>query len=154
MYRNLLKDTKILKISNGIAAGTSNVITDTFAMDGYGSVCIFADLSAVTDAATVQLTACDGLLSNGTDGTVIRDVSNNVVQTTALVTSGNSNQAVALDVQRPGGPNGANYVTACLVRSGQNVTVTKIWAMLYNPVNTPVTQPASIACQATCLAAT
>lgn len=143
MFRNMLKDTKIVRIMNAVSAGTTDTQTSsTFAMDGFDSVCVVAELGPVVDAAVATLRVQDGSVSNGSDAANISGAS------AALTASSSSNTNLVVDVQRPA----SEYITVTLQRATQNVTINGITAYLYNTKNLPVTQPASVAASAECLA--
>jgi hypothetical protein len=145
MFLNGLKDFKIVKISNGATTGTSAVTSNTFAMDGFDSVLIIADLAAVTDNCVLSLKAQDGAASNGSDAADITGAT-----TGNLTASSSGNGQLVLDLHLPK----KEYVTAVLGRTTQAATVNSITAILYNAHNKPVTQPATVLKSATVEATT
>ena len=136
MFRNMLKDCKIVRIMNAIAANSNGTQTGTVVtMDGFDSVCAVLDLAAVTDTATVTLRAGDGSLSNGADKANIAGAS------ATLTASTSSNFQVVLDVQKPL----LEYVTFSVDQAVANSAIGSMTAYLYNAKNIPVTQPSSVA---------
>lgn len=141
---NFLKEVKIVRIKNAVAAGTTDTQTSsTIAMDGFDSVCIVAELGPVVDAGVATLQVQDGALANGTDATNI----SGAVATLTGSTSGNTQMVV--DVQKPL----KEYITVTLGRATQNITIDCITAYLYNAHNKPVTQPATVSASTEVLAA-
>jgi hypothetical protein len=154
MFLNVLNDAKLVKISNGAAAGQTPVTSNTLDTAGYNSVLLVADLATVVSGAVIQLTAQDGVQANGSDAANITATTGPfaaagaTVQTPALTDSGGatSNKLVALDVIKPQ----KRYVTAVLTRTTQNVTVNSLWALLYNADVKPLaSQDPSVAASAT-----
>jgi hypothetical protein len=154
MFLNALADFKLVKVSNGAVAGQTAVTGTTFDMTGYNSVLLVADLATVVSGAVLQLTAQDGLQSNGSDAANITattgpfGVAGATVQTPALTDSGGatSNKLIALDVIKPQ----KRFVTPVLTRTTQNVTVNSLWALLYNSdLKALAAQDASVAASAT-----
>jgi uncharacterized Zn-binding protein involved in type VI secretion len=128
---------------NAVAAGNGDTQTSsTFAMDGFDSVCVVAELGPVVDAAVATLRVQDGSLSNGSDAANISGAS------AALTGATSSNTNLVVDVQRPQ----TEYITVTLQRATQNITINGITAYLYNAKNVPVTQPASVSASAIVLA--
>ncbi len=136
MFRNFLKDVKIVRIMNAIAANSNGTQTGTVVtMDGFDSVCAVLDLAAVTDNATVTLRAGDGSLSNGADKANIAGA------TVTLTAATSSSQQIVVDVQKPL----LEYVTFSVDQAVGNSAINNMTAFLYNAKNVPVTQPSSVA---------
>ncbi len=135
MLNSILKDCKIVKVSNGAAAGQTAVTTSTFDMSGYDSVCLIADLAAVTDGCVLSLKAQDGNQANGGDAADISGAT-----TGTFTASSSSNKLVVLDAVQPQ----LRYVTAVLGRTTQNAVVNTIIAILYRTKTKPVTPDASV----------
>jgi hypothetical protein len=135
VFQNFLKEVKVVRIKNTVAAGTTDTQTsNTIAMDGFDSVCVVAELGAVVDAAVATLVLQDGAQSNGADATNISGAS------AALTALGSSNTQIIVDTVRPQ----KEYITAILTRAIQNITIACITAYLYNAKSKPVTQPATV----------
>jgi hypothetical protein len=152
MYVNVLKDMKIVKASNGAAAGTTLQTSSTIDMTGYNSILWLVDVGTVTSGAVMQLTAQDGAAANGSDAANIttptgpQGGATSTVQTAALTDAGtNSNKTFLLDVQKPL----KRYQTATFSRTTQNVVVNTIIAILYNADGPkPITVDTSVAASA------
>jgi hypothetical protein len=64
---NLVKDTKIDRVSNGAAAGTTNITSDVVDMKEFDSCMFIAELGDVTDTSELTLKIQQGDESDGSD---------------------------------------------------------------------------------------
>lgn len=140
MRLNFLKDIKIVRAMNAVAANSNGTQTSS-TVDGqdFDSMCAVLDLAAVTDNATVTLRCLDGALSNGADAANIAGAS------VTLTASTSSNYQVVLDVQRPL----SRYITFKVDQAVQNSAINDMTIFLYNTSGKPVTQPSSVAASGT-----
>jgi hypothetical protein len=133
--QTLFKQAKVMKISNGAAAGTSAVTSSTVDMTGYNAIMVIADLGTVTDASVLKLDLQEGAASNGSDAASVTGMA-----TAAFTAATSSNTILVADATRPQ----KRYITAVLTRTTQNAVVNTIIAILYQSDNPPVTADASV----------
>lgn len=134
---SILKNCKITRVMNAVAAGTSAQNTSVLDMQGYDAVIFVALLGAVTDASVLTLTAKENT-ANSTSSPTPTDVSGGA--TSAVTASANSNHVLASDVIRPS----KRYVFAALTRTAQNAAIDGVIAIQYRARDLPVTQPATL----------
>jgi hypothetical protein len=132
MNLNLLKDAKIIKVSNGATAGTSEVDGSAVDMSGFNSVCYIVDLGTVTDGSVLTLQIQDGPTSSPT--------TNMTGASATFTASGSSNTTMIVDVQKVQ----QRYNRAKFTRTTDNAVVNTILAILYNANSKPVTLDASV----------
>lgn len=128
------KDVKVTRVSNKVAAGTSQIDSSRVDMTGFDSVLFLASIDTSTDTAVITLIA----KSNVADST-----SNSTTEKTGTaVTDASGNQAnrdFMVDLHRP-----QNKFAYCsMTRTTANVAVNAIYAVQYNAAKgpLPVTQP-------------
>lgn len=126
----LLHGAKFLTISNGAAAGTSLVTSDTFDSANFEDVVIVAKIGTITGAGTATLQVQQGDESDGSDAADITGAS-------AVATgSADSDQLVVVDVYKPM----KRYITVTVTRAAANSEVDGIVAVLKSARSMPVTQ--------------
>jgi len=137
MIQSLLADTKIIRVSNGAAAGTSAVTSSVVDMQGYQGICFIASLGTVVDASVLTLTVNENTANSTSSPTPVA-VTGGATQ--AFTASTSSNTDLIVDVVRPKD----RYVYCVLTRTAQNATVNAIYAILYKANTRPVTQTTNI----------
>ena len=128
--QSLLKDCKITRVSNAVAAGTAAIDSTGVDMQDYDGVIFLALLNTVVAGAQIDLGAQESA-DNATWGATIA-----AAQTATITDAGgaSSNKYLAVDVYRPA----KRYVRAELRRQTQNVTVDGILAIQYRSRVKPV----------------
>jgi hypothetical protein len=137
--QDFLSECKILKIMDSQAAGQTDPTSDIVDTQGYEGCCFICKLGAVTDAGAVKMTIYQDTDSAG--GTVAALSGAEAAIATA---SSDSEQVIVVDVKRPR----ERYLQALITRADQNSEIDAVIAILYNPINIPVTQPATIDAEA------
>lgn len=132
---NLLPDIQVTQVSNGSAAGQTEVDSSILDMSGYDGVMFVASLAAVTDACVLTLTPQDNA-TNATGG--MAAITGITAPTFTASTS--SNTMLVVDVYRPQ----LRYVRAALTRTAQNAAVNCIVAIQYKATKKPTTQGATV----------
>jgi hypothetical protein len=132
--RNMLKDTKTVKVSNGSAAAQTEVDSSIIDMAGFNAVRFIVDLGTVTDASVLTAQVQDNSI-NSSSG--MADVTGAVATFTA---STSSNKVMIVDVVRPV----QRYLRLKFTRTAQDAAVNTILADLYQADNVPVTLDASV----------
>lgn len=135
MMGSLLKDCKILKIEDSVAAGKAATVSDVVDTAGYGGACFVYKLGTVTDGAAVTLK-----VSQNTANSTSKMADLSGATAAIAVASGDSEQTLVVDVVRPR----ERYLIATITTATQNVEVDSGFCILYNPVKKPVAQPATI----------
>lgn len=132
-----VKDWKITRVSNKVAAGTSQVDSSRVDMTGFDSVMFLCGVDTSTTTGTLQLVA----KSNPADST---SNSTTEVTGTSITDSGGNqaNQDFLINLHRP--QNRYAYVSA--VRGVANIALDGIWAIQYNASKGPLalTQPTTV----------
>lgn len=132
---SILKDCKITRVENAVAAGTTEQISDTVDMSGYDSVCFVQLLGDVDNTSVVTLT----VKSNATDITTGGTTEKAGTATTATATSAD-NKLIVVDVLRPS----QRYVFASLTRATANAVLDGLIAIQYGTKSLPVTQGTTV----------
>lgn len=133
--KSILKDCKITRVMNAVAAGTSAQSTTALDMSGYNSVIYIALLGTVTDGSILTLTAFDNAANSNSGGTAVSGGA-----AAAYTAASDSNHYLVTDVIRPTG----RYSYAQLTRTAQNAAIDGILAIQYNADTKPVAQPAAL----------
>ena len=131
---NLSKSSKLIRVSNPVAAGTGNVVCSTVDRQGFTGVLIIAAMGAIVSGALASLKAQGGAVSNGSDAADLIGASRAIADT-------DDNKLVVLDLNRPG----QRYITPVITRATQNATVDSVFVLLYNPSNAPVDLHSTVA---------
>lgn len=130
----LTKDVKFTRVSNAVAAGTTDV-TATIDMAGFNGGAFAVLFGAITSTAVTSVKLGSGSASNGSDAV---DLSNSSV----TVADDDDNQMVVVELV-DGMPDGDRYLTVTVDRGTANAVIDGIIAMQTNPKAKPVTQDAS-----------
>lgn len=128
--QNLLKDIKIVRVLNAVAAGTSPQNGSILDMSGWDGVTFIALLGTLTATQVTSLKAQQGNQSNLSD---VADLAGTLVGPLA---DGDSNKCLALDVYRPTD----RYVRCVVNRGTANAVIDGIVAVQYRGRKSPVTQ--------------
>jgi uncharacterized integral membrane protein len=135
MIGSLLKDCKILKIEDSVAAGQAATVSDVVDTAGYEGACFIYKLGAVTDAAAVTLAIAQDTAANAATAHAIAGATAAIA-----VAATDSEQTLVVDVIKPR----ERYLQATLTIATQNAEIDSGFCILYNPNVMPVTQPATI----------
>lgn len=130
----LTDNCKIVRVKNGVVAGTSDN-QDSTGVDcsGYNGVAFLSAFGAIAATGTATMKAQD----SATDGSYA-DVADTAL--TALVT-GNANKCAFIDLGRPQ----KQWNRVRIARATDNSVIDGVWAILYDPILLPVVQDTSIA---------
>lgn len=141
MAVSILKDMCVTVINSNVTAGTSainsSVILD---MQGYDSVCMFAQLGTVTSTCVLTL----NINSNTTSSTSGATLETGATCTVTDAGGNTSGDVLLVDLFRPS----KRYVYANLTRTTANAVINSIIAIQYNTKNYAATQPASVVASA------
>lgn len=128
--QNLLKDIKVTRVLNAVAAGTSNQNGATLDMSGWDGVLFIAAVGTLTSTQVTGLKAQQGNASNMSDAA---DLAGSAVGPFA---DADGNKALALDIYRPL----ERYVRCVVTRGTANAVIDGVIAIQYRGRKSPVTQ--------------
>lgn len=127
---NLSRASKLKRVSNAVAAGTSDINSSSVDMTGFDSVSFIVSFGAITAGAA---TNCH--LETSSDDTNWDDLAGSAI----TVADDDDNQCVFLDLHTPR----ERYIRCVVDRATQNSVVDGIVALQYNAHVEPVTHDAS-----------
>lgn len=131
---DLLNRTQRVMCKTNVAAGTSD-ITDAVAVDtqGFGG-CMF-----IFHFGTITTNAVTGVRVAGLDTSSPTEGTDNLAGTALAVPDTSSDKIVSIDIYRPT----TRYLRPVVDRATQNAVLNSIVAILYDPMEIPVTAHAS-----------
>jgi hypothetical protein len=135
---NFLGEHKVTRLSNAVAAGTTDVNATHVDMSGYEGVVFVAALGTLTATAATGMHAQQGQLSDDSDMADLAGTQLNMVDT-------EDNKLLVLEVVHPE----ERYVRPVLDRATANAVIDGIIAIQYGGKKAPETQPASVSASAT-----
>lgn len=135
---SIMRDCKITRVSNAVAAGTSDISSSVMDMTGFDRIAFVVFLADVIDGSVLTLTARQNTANSSSTPTP----TSTGVATAAFTASATSadNKMLMVDVVRPI----ERYVFAFLTRITQNAAIDGIFAIQYNARTNQVTQPAEM----------
>jgi hypothetical protein len=136
--QSLLKDCKIVRVMNAVAAGTSDQNSSVVDTQGWDGVCFIAAFGTLTATQVTLLKAQHGDASNLSDAADITGAA------TAALADGDSNKLAVVDVRRPV----KRYARAVVDRGTANAVIDGVIAILYRGDTVPVAADGSIAASA------
>lgn len=128
--QNLLKDIKLTRVLNSVAAGTTNQTGSTLDMSGWDGVTFIAMLGALTATQVTGIKAQQGQASNMSDAADLQGTN------VGPMADGDSNKCIVLDVYRPV----ERYVRCILIRGTANAVIDGVIAVQYRGRKSPVVQ--------------
>lgn len=135
MIESILKNCKIVPVENSVAAGQATTVGEIIDTQGFAGACFIYKLGTVTDGAAVTLKIYSGTNATVTDVAELSGASAAIAST-----SSDSEQRLIIDVVKPR----ERYLRPTIVTATQNVEIDDAICILYNPINMPVTQPATV----------
>jgi len=130
----LTSKTKLIRVSNAVAVGTTTITSETVDTAGWEGVRYFVAFGAITDG-TPQIKVRQGQQSNMSDGA---DLAGTLVA--GAITD--DNKLLMVEVFRPA----ERYSDCQVVRGGATgAVIDGIFAELYGPRKRPATQDADVA---------
>jgi len=120
MAEQISNQIKTTRVSNAVAAGTSDIDSSSVDMRGYEGVRFTVLFGTITAAAVTSIKA-----ARSTDDSAFNDL----LGTAITVADDDDNKAFVLDVWRPG----ERYVRCTVDRATQNAVVDGIIAEQYGP---------------------
>lgn len=134
---NILKSTKISRVSNAAAAGTSDINCTSVDMAGFDTVTFVASFGTLT-ATQVTLLKLEGSDDNSSFSAISSS-------STSAMADGDSNKLLAATINRPAN----RYVRAVIDRGTANAVVDGVVAFQYNSRDIPTTHASSVSATVT-----
>ena len=131
----LSKATKLIRVSNAVSAGTSDVETTAVDMQGWGGVRWITAFGAITSSAVTSVKAQQGAASNLSDAADLAGTAISIADT-------DDNKIVSLEVVRPQ----ERYVRLVVDRGTANAVIDSVVAELFDPVSLPSSGDDSTTC--------
>lgn len=128
--QNLLKDVKVTRVLNAVAAGITNQNGSTLDMSGWDGVTFIASLGTLTATQVTGIKVQQGQASNMADAADL--INTNV----GPMADGDSNKCIVVDVYRPL----ERYVRCVVTRGTANAVIDGAIAIQYRGRKSPVTQ--------------
>lgn len=125
----LTKDTKLTRVLNGVAAGTSEQLGTVIDMQDFEAVTFAVAFGTITSGAATSIKVQQGALSNGSDMTDLTGTSVTVADT-------DDNKVAMVEVHRPQ----KRYVRVAVERATQNAVIDGAFAFQYGARVKPTTQ--------------
>ncbi len=139
--KNLAKETKVIRVSNAVAAGAADANSSVVDTAGFEDVTFIVAFGAITAGAVTGVKAQQGTAADGSD---MADISDAVV----AVADDADNKLVVLEVVKPT----KRYVRAVVTRKTQNAVIDDVTAILSGgrklppPVDSTVVSVTSVVC--------
>lgn len=135
MIGNLLYETKVVRVSNAVAAGSSD-ITPSAGVDfsGWDGGLFVVAFGAITTGAVTSVK----LQQSSDDGAV--DTYADIAGSSVVVADDQDNKVALIDVIRPA----ERYVLPIVKRATQNAVLDGILCLLYRARKEPVTQSSNV----------
>ena len=131
---NLGTDSKVVRWSNAVAAGSTDVESSAIDMLDYDNVMLIAGLGTLTAGQVTALSAEGGPNSDESS------VSATWTPTTPAMADGDSNKLLILDIEKPL----YRYIFATINRKTQNAVIDFGIAILYNGKAKPAVVDSSV----------
>ena len=129
--KNLTPNVKTIRVSNAVAAGTTDIDCTAVDMQGFDSVRFIALFGT---AATTHVTKL--VIKQSADNATF----SNAIQTGTAMADGDSNKMIIAEVTAPG----ERYVRCTVDRGTANIVIDGVIAELFNAARVPVVQDASV----------
>jgi len=128
--KSLVKDSKITRVSNAVAAGTTDVEATSVDMSGFDAVAFIVEFGTITSTAVTSVK-----IQQSSDNSTFEDVAG----TSITVADDDDNQVFVAEVVRPE----KRYVRCVVDRGTANAVIDSIVAIQHQARELPVTQPAT-----------
>lgn len=133
--QSLLKDAKVTRVMNAVAAGQTAQSTTALDMSGYDAVLYVVLFGTVTDNSVLTATANENASNSNSGGTAVTGGA-----TAAVTAATNSNNVMLVDVVRQS----KQYSYLTITRTAQNAAIDGVIAIQYRTRSLPVTQPTTV----------
>jgi hypothetical protein len=136
--KSLLKDTKITRVENAAAAGTTDLKSTVLDMAGYENVCFVAILGDATSGSVLELKVYGNTADSDSSPTPVELTSDSCQYTAGA--SDADNKMLIVDVVRPA----YRYVFSEICIDTQNCALDAVLAVQYNGDELPITQGSTV----------
>lgn len=131
---NVARASKATRVSNAVAAGTTDINTTVLDMQGFESVEWVASFGALTATQVTLIKAQQGDLSDGSDAADITGAA------TAALADADSNKCLRLEIVRPT----KRYVRCVVDRGTANAVVDGVVAVQHHAHKQPVSDDSTV----------
>lgn len=135
---NLLKDAKITRVMNAVAAGTSDQDGTVLDMAGFDAVCFIAAFGDNVSGSVLELQGFGNTASSTSSPAPVELTNDELLNTVGA--SDSDNKLLVLDIVRPA----YQYVFPRVKRGTQNAVIDGIIAIQYRTRDLPVTQGSTV----------
>jgi hypothetical protein len=125
---NLMKNTKLTRVSNAVAAGTTDINSSEIDMQNFEGVVFIVAFGTITASAVTSIKAQQDTATGMASAADLEG-------TGVTVADDDDNQLFWLDIFRPQ----ERFVRCVVDRATQNAVVDGIWAVQYGPKKKPTT---------------
>jgi hypothetical protein len=132
---NMIKDVKVTRIMNGVAAGTTDQTSSRLDMQGFEGVTFIISFGALT---ATQVTSAKVQQNTIDSGTGMADLAGTSIGPLA---DGDSNKEMIIDIWQPQ----ERWLQVIIDRGTANAVIDGITAIQYNAHKSPTTQPSTAA---------
>lgn len=132
---NLIKNVKVTRVMNAVAAGTSDQEGSVLDMQGFDGVVFVAAFGTLTASQVTSLKAQQGAASNLSDAADLEGTA------TGPLADGDGNKLLVLDVYRPQ----ERYVRCVVDRGTANAVIDGVIAIQYAGAKLPIAQGSTVA---------
>lgn len=130
---NRANTEKVIRVMNGVAAGTSAQTSSAIDMQGFDGVKIYSAFGAITSGAATSVK-----VQQSSDN-ASADAYADLLGTSVTVADDDDNQVVVHDIYRPK----ERYLKVVISRATQNAVIDGIIAVLYGASKMPTTDDSS-----------
>jgi hypothetical protein len=130
---SLLKNCKVTRVMNAVAAGTSDQTSSIIDMQGYEGVMFLASFGTLTATQVTSMRAQQGAAA------AMGDAADLEGSTVGPLADDDDNQCLVLDVYRPR----ERYVRVVIDRATANAVIDGVVAIQYGPREKPTVQDAT-----------
>jgi hypothetical protein len=133
MAKQLSECCKFVRLSNAVAAGTTDITSTFVDTAGFEGVCFVVELGAITGGAVTSAKLIGSALADGSNPYDLAATAQTIADT-------DDNKIVLLDLYQ----SRDRYVGVLVDRGTANAVVDSIYAILYDPRKLPVVQDAAL----------
>lgn len=132
MGKNLLRGIKITRVSNAVAAGTTDVECSEVNMEGFDGVQFVAQFGTITATAVTSMKAQQDIVTGMANAA-------DLLGTGVSIADDESNLCLILDIYRPR----EQFMRPVIVRGTANAVIDSVIAIQYKADKKPTTQDAT-----------
>lgn len=131
---NLIKDVKVTRILNAVAAGTTDQTSSIIDMSGFEGVMFVATFGTLTASQVTSMKAQQNTINSASG------MADLIGTSVGPLADGDSNKMLVLDIWRPQ----EQYLQVVIDRGTANAVIDGVIAIQYNSRVSPVTQGSTV----------